>query len=174
MKKIYFVLILITSYACSNINDLTSFTANYEQQFTIPGSVDKDSPTDIQTPDITTKTESLYQTNNTSKKLIESILLSEMHINHIFPSNGDIGFISSIEVFINADNLEENKIAYKLNIPESVGDTIKLETTDVNVKEYLNKDSFNFRVRITTDSTITEEQGLNIYSLYTIKAELLP
>ncbi len=174
MKKIYLFTIIIIAFGCQEINELTQFNLTYNEQISIPAVVSTDSTITVQTPNIPTTTESIYQTNNTSKKLISTILLSEMEIHHISPKNGDLNFLSSIEIFINGENLSEEKIAWKYDIPETIGDTLILETGEANVKDYLNSEYFTLKIKFSCDSTVLEEQLVDIQSIYTVKAELLP
>lgn len=174
MKKFYLFTIIIIAFGCQEINKLTQFNLTYNEQITLPVVVSTDSTILVQTPDIPTTTESIYQTNNTSKNLISTILLSEMEIYHASPESGNLNFLSSIEIFITGENLSEEKIAWKYDIPETIGDTLILETGDVNVKEYLNSEYFSLKINFSCDSTVLEEQLIDIQSLCTVKAELLP
>ncbi|MDA3882967.1 MAG: hypothetical protein PF481_06760 [Bacteroidales bacterium] len=174
MKKFYLFTLIILAFGCEEINKLTQFDIQYSEQITVPVIVSTDTPIVVTTPDIPTKTESIYQLNNTSKNLISTILLSEMSISHKLPNEGDLNFLSSLEIFINAENLSEEKIAWKYDIPETIGKNLDLETGNTNLKDYLNSEYFSLRISIECDSTILEEQLLDIQSNYTVKAELLP
>ena len=72
--------------------------------------------------------------------MVEKATLIKMQLDHKSPSSGDLSFIESISIFLEADGLPEIKIAWKDVVPENVGKTLDLDLTDADLKDYVKKD----------------------------------
>ena len=172
--KFLLVLFLIISlFACNKIAEsLTEFDITYHSSATIPATVSLSVPFDIPLPPVTTNTEEEFENNNTHKDLIKEIHLKTLELTITDPADGDFGFLRNIEIYISADGLREKKIAWKLNIPDNVGETLELETTSEDLKEYLFADKFKLRVRATTDRLITRDYNIDIKTVFHVKANI--
>jgi len=115
MKKLPILMITLVSilfYQCQIIDQLTQFDIPYETQFTIPGTPTPDIPLDIPTPNIETNIGDIFEDQNTQADLISEVSLKEMSMNITLPDSQNFDFLKSIEIFINADGLEEQRIAF--------------------------------------------------------------
>lgn len=174
IRNIVLVAFVVASFfGCSKIDELTKFNIEYSQEVTIPSSTVVDLPFDIFTPDIQTNSQSKFDVNDTRKDLIEAIKLTDLKMTIQSPADGDFSFLKSIEIYIAADGLEETKIAYLQDIPDTIGKELVLETSDVDLKEYIKKDQFNLRLQTVTDKVITTDHKLQVNSTFFVDAKIL-
>ncbi|PIB34357.1 hypothetical protein BFP72_02430 [Reichenbachiella sp. 5M10] len=166
-------LLSLIAFACDEIDKLTQFNMKYTESVTVQSSTIVDFPIDLSTPSIESNTESSFAGNNTSKNLVEEIRLDEMTLTIQSPTSGDFGFLESVQLFIKADELDEIEIAYLEEVPADAGSTISLETTGVNLKEYLLQDSFQLRMKSNTDETIESDHEIEIESIFFVDAKIL-
>ena len=175
MKKYIFILLAMaaTMAGCDKLDSLTKFDMDYETSITIPATVGINTPFDIPTPAITTNADAEFSVNDTRKDLIEEIVLKSLTLTVDVPADGDFSFLSSIEIYIKADGLDEQKIAWKDNIPNDIGDVLELETSGIDLKEYIKKESFELKATTVTDELITQDHEIGIQSVFAVDAKIL-
>ena len=174
MKRyIFMILAVMTMSRCNQLDKLTQFDMDYDTSVTIPSTVGINTPFDIPTPAITTNADSEFSVNDTRKDMIEEITLKRLTLTVDVPSGGDFSFLNAIEIYISADGLDEQKIAWKENIPNDVGDVLELETSGVDLQEYIKQESFDLRVSTTTDELITQDHEIGIHSVFAVDAKIL-
>ena len=91
----------------------------------------------------------------------------------IAPDTADFSFLNSIEVFISADGLEEIQIASLSDVPENSGNRINLNTSDIDLKEYIKKDEFSLRLNTVTDELMSTDHELEVNSTFFVDAKIL-
>lgn len=170
--SIYLLSTFFILTSCNKLDELTQFNIDYDTEVNIPSSTVVDFPIDVGTPDIKTNSESKFESNNTRKDLIEEVTLTKMSLNLKKPDDGTLNFLKSISVYIKADGVEEMKIAWKDDIPESIGKTLDLNTSEDNLKEYIKKESYSLRVTTVTDEVITTDHTIDVNSNFFIDAKL--
>ena len=163
----------IFSISCKKLKSLKTFSLNYSYEVTVPGTLGINTPFDILTPEISTNSESAFQGNDTRADLVNSIHLDKLKLTLTAPQGGDLSFLNSIEIFIKADGLSEQVIAWKNDIPESVGTSIDLTTTGTDLKEYIKKPKYSIRVAVKTDKVITQDHKIKVDESYKVEAKLL-
>lgn len=168
-----FIVTLVLLVSCKAVDKFTKFNLEYNETVTIPASSVVDLPISIATPEMETNTESTFASNDTRKDKIEEIKLTQMTLSVLSPETGDFGFLKSVSVFIYAEGLDEIKIAWKDVVPEDAGNTLDLETSDTDLKEYIKKDSFKLKVNVVTDKATTSEHKINVYSKFFVDAKVL-
>jgi len=172
--RIILISFLIASiYSCKTLDKLTQFNMDYDQSIVIPSSTGVDLPFNIQTPDVESNSESTFAVNDTRKDLIEKIQLTDLTLTLTSPAGADFGFLKSISVFISAEGLSETKIAWKEDIPDNPGTVLTLETTGVDLKEYIKKDKFSLRLNTVTDELITSDHHIDMHSVFFVDAQIL-
>ena len=174
MRKIVFLLITVVALAgCKKLDKLTQFDMKFDTSVDIPSTVGINLPFNILTPDITTNSESSFESNDTRKDLIEKITLKTMEMTVSKPAGEDFSFLKSIEITIKADGLDDKKIAWLNDIPDNAGSTITLETTPDDLKEYIKKDSYKLDVETTTDEILTQDYTIDIHNVFFVDAKIL-
>lgn len=173
MNKLFFTLLilLISMSGCEKIDKLTQFDMGYKMTVVIPSSSGINLPFNIFSPDVETNSESTFAIYSTSKDLIEEVLLTKLKLTLNSPSNGNLDFIKTIEIFISADGLAEQKVAWKENVPS--GRSVELELTQQDLKEYIKKDEFKLRLNTVTNKFLTSEHTIEVDASFFVDASVL-
>lgn len=172
MKYIGLGILLLGLTACKKVAKFTQFNMEFENECVIPSNAGVNLPIEIFTPETETNSESTFAVNDTRKDKIEEITLTELDMTITSPSGQDFSFLESINLYLNADGLDEVLIAWKSPVPQDAT-TLVLETTEKDMKEYIKKDEFTLRINCTTDEVITNDHHLNVRSKYFVDAEIL-
>ena len=174
MKKglLAILIAFISLSGCKKIDELTQFEIDVDTKVTIPATADINLPFDVSSPDIPTNSYSTFAANQTRKDLVDEIVLKKFDLSLKSPQNGDFGFLKSIEIFIEASGLPELKVAWAENLPESVGNYLKLQTSSADLKEYIKLDEFSLRVKTVTDEVITYDHEIDVLSTYFVDAKI--
>ena len=175
MKKIAILSlgIAMAISGCKKAEELTQFDIDYTTTVTIPSTTGVNLPFNIYSPDMETNSSSKFESNNTRKDKIESIILKKMELVIKSPSNGDFDFLKSIELYIDADGLDEKKIAFKNPVPDGSGKTITLDLSGDELKAYILKANFSLRVNTVTDEVISNDHVIDINTTLFVDAKLL-
>ncbi|MEX1002885.1 MAG: hypothetical protein WDZ35_12280 [Crocinitomicaceae bacterium] len=172
-KKLVKLFIIVPLFISACGGKGVNFDMDYEETFVIPSSVGVDLPFNVTSPDIESNSESTFAINDTRKDKIEQIKLKELNLTVTQPQNGDFSFLNEIHIFLNADGLDEIKVAWKENIPDSVGDYIELDLSDEDLQEYIKKDEFDIRLNTVTDEVITSDHHIKMESVFFVDAKLI-
>ena len=162
---------LISFYGCKT--KFTQFFIDYNSLATIPSSTPLDLPVDVFTPEQTTNSSYKFEINDTRKDKIEKITLEDLKITISSPESEDFSFLKDISVRISADGLSEQLIAYKYDIPNSIGNKLDCEETSADLQAYIKKDKFTIRLETVTDKIITQDIDVDIYTNFFVDAKLL-
>jgi len=175
MKKILFVFfaVILTYGSCKEIDKLTHFNMDFTSSITIDPTFIIDIPIDVWTPDIPTNSETTFENNDTRTDLIEQINLTQMNMTIISTDTQSFDFLKTIEIYINADGVEEKKIAWLLDIPQTGLKTINLEITDDDLKDYIKKDEYKLRTHTVTRQLISKSTDIEIKSSFFVDANIL-
>lgn len=174
IKKLIFLSVIMTLVcSCNKIDELTKFDVEYTSSIIVPSSSLIDLPLDITTPETTTNSESTFENNDTRSDLVESVKLTELRLDLITPADGDFNFLNEIEIYITAEDLPEVLIASSIDIPANNSRSIELDVENVELKEYIKKDSYSLRTRTLTDETINEDHQIDVFTKFRVDAEIL-
>ncbi len=175
MKKAVFLLVgmFVFVSACKEVDKLTQFSISTDSSATIPATLGINIPIDIWTPDITTNSETEFESNNTSKDLVEHIKLTKMHIEITNPASSTFDFLKDIEIYISAEGLSEKKIAWLYDIPKTGLKSIDLETGDDDLQEYIKKDKIKLKTKTVTREIISNDTDISIHSEFWVDAKIL-
>lgn len=174
MKKYFYVITAIFLFnSCDKIDELTKFDMEYDSTVEIKSTANLNLPFDVFTPDVETNSESEFEVNDTRKDLIEEIRLKKLDLNITSPSDQDFGFLESVDIYISADGLDEIRIAYVAEVPQTVGNSISMDLEDVDIKEYIKKDKFSLRLNTVTDEALTNDCSIDVKSVFFVDAKIL-
>ncbi len=174
MKKKLIILstLVFLLFGCKKLHELTQFDMDYDTSITIPSTVGINTPFNVPTPDISSNSESTFESNNTNKDMVEKIVLKSMRWTIASPKGEDFSFLKSVEIKISAEGLDDLKIAWQDNIPQN-DTTFTFETSDKDIKEYLFKDKYKLKVSTVTDEIITKDVKIDIHSVFFVDAKIL-
>jgi hypothetical protein len=176
MKALVYViaaLIVLTSTHCKRLSEFTQFEMNYMDTTVIESLVGINLPFNLISPNIKSNSETEFSIHDTRKDLIEFISLTELEMRLLTPSEKDLSFLKSIDIYIYAEGLDETLIAWKYDIPDTIGDTLILETTSEDLQDYIKKDIFNLKIQTVTDKLILSDHEVEIYSAFFVDARIL-
>lgn len=173
MKKSTLFLILLslaTLGSCKKKNIF--FGINLNSEVVVSSTFSQLVPFSVTTPEITSNSEAEFEINNTKKDYVKSIYLDNLKLIITSPSSQTFSFLNSVEIFISANGLEEKKVAFKQNIPNTTGTQLRLDLVKVDLQEYIKKDKFSIRSVFVTDETITHDVTISIEQDYLVSAKL--
>lgn len=81
---------------------------------------------------------------------IESAMVTSFSLTAVDPADGDLSFISRLEIWVEAPDLEPVLVASQVDFPEGVS-VVEFDLEDVDLVDYVVSDS----MKITTDATGT-------------------
>jgi hypothetical protein len=159
--------------SCKKIGKLKEFDLRYTHEVTIPSSSSLISlPIDIRTPETTTDTKEDYKNEGTTSKLIERVTLTDLTLTVKAPSNGNFDFLNSIDIYLASPNHEEVLVASKYNIPEDGLTSLSLDARDLDLKGFLQDDTFSLRFKITTDRAVAYDLTIQSEETFRVKARI--
>lgn len=173
MKKFVSILtIALLAFACKKVDQLTQFEMTFENEAVISNNVGINLPFNLNTADTETNSEATFEVNDTRKDKIEQIILTGLSVQLTSPAGEDFSFLKKINLYLNADGLDEALIAWKDPVPSS--DTLlTLDVTGADMQEYIKKDQFSLRINATTDEVLGSDHHLLITSTYFVDAKVL-
>jgi hypothetical protein len=174
MKRIITLFITVCLLnSCDKLDELTKFDLAYDSMVEIKSSANLNLPFDVFTPDVETNSESEFEVNDTRKDLVEEIRLTKLSLNITSLNNQDFTFLESIEVFLSAEGLQEIRIAYIEDVPDTTGNSISLNLEDMDLKDYIKKDKVNLRLNTVTDKVLTNDVSITVQSIFFVDAKIL-
>ncbi len=181
MKKQFLIIaaIALLTASCSlidKLDDLTKFDLPYDTSFNIEASVDVPLPAgqtlSIPTPPISTNSETQFEVNKTAKNLIEEIKLKKLSLTISAPEDGNFDFINSIDLYINAEGMDETKIASATDIPKGSKE-INLTVNDVDLTPYITGNEISFKATTVTGEIVTQNIDIDLHSVFHVDAKIL-
>lgn len=172
LKAVLPLLFIATLLSCERLNEFTQFEMDYRHTVTIPANTGINLPINISTPEKETNASSTFESNDTRKDLIEKVRLTKLQLSILDPAEGSFRFLKDIEIFLDADGLDEIRIAWKEGITDDVGNELDLEVTEEDLQEYVKKSSYSLRVRTVTDEALDEDHEIEIYSVFFVDAKV--
>lgn len=177
MKKFALApLVLLTTvllFTSSCKKKLTEFNTDYTSQVVVSSTVGQLVPFSLNTPEMETNSEFVFESNDTRKDRVERIDLVELRLSITSPSGETFSFLNSLEVFISSPNVSERKVAFKESISANVGTILVCDLVDVALEEYIKEDSFTLRLKTVTDETIPQDVSIDVYTNFLVKAKLI-
>ncbi|MES2516146.1 MAG: hypothetical protein V4580_18470 [Bacteroidota bacterium] len=167
------MLALLLTTSCKKLGKLKEFDLHYNQEFVIPANNGGLTlPIEINSQDITTNTSSDYENQGTATKLVESVYLTELFFKVKTPSSGNFNFLKSVEIYLSSPNNSEILIASKYDIPEDWKNILYLDAHAINLKEYMQDDSYKLRVKTVTDQSLANDMTIISDETFHVKARL--
>lgn len=174
MKNILLVILLATlSFINSSCKKkIGTFTLSNEAEAIIPAT-NSLLPFSILTPEMTNNSSVEFENNNTKADYIKSINLRELKITIEAPTGEDFSFLNSVDIYISSTNYAEQKVAFKENVPATIGGEISCEIVEADLQNFIKDDKLKIRVATKTDETIAEDVKIKINSSYLVSAKLI-
>lgn len=175
IKKLFPALIILVFpllSSCEKLNELATFNISNSTSITIESNSGINIPFTIPSPEISTSAEQAFKNNNTRAELVDEATLQSLNLEITAPADQTFDFLNEIEIYIKAEGLEEALLASKYNIPENVGNSLSLESSGINLKEYIKKETYSIKTRVVTDKVISRDIDLEVQMQFRIKAKV--
>jgi hypothetical protein len=162
LKIVFLNLIVFTLFLFSSFTKNGALFINSNSINSIPSIFGLLNPFSINTPKISSCTESELSMNKTPKKWIFSINPSELEQLITALNRETFSFLNSFENHRSDLGLSDNKIACLNSIPSSAENILSGNTLDDDLNEYTKKDSFKRRTIFVTHKTIALDINIDV------------
>ncbi len=163
------LLLFIGTSSCNKIDELLTFDITTTSDIPIKKTLLVTTFFNIPTPAIKTSSESEFENNNTSVKLVKNIFLKELKLTITKPSGDTFSFLKDIKIYISTNDNNEIELASKYDINKD-DTTIFLDATDARLDEYVKANEYNLRTEVTTRELIGEDMNIRADTKFTITA----
>ncbi len=148
LKNTLMLLVIVAVFGgCKKDPGEVTFNVKSQENFVVQGSGSILSLLEVVTPGVTTNWEGDFANNNSRKDQLRDMRLRELVMKITAPAGETFDFLENIRIFIQAEGLQKTEIAYKDNIPTTIGQRLELETKDVDISPYARKDVFKLIVQ---------------------------
>jgi hypothetical protein len=172
-NALMFLAVLVLASSCNKEPGEVTFNVNSQSNFVIQGNGSILNLIEVVTPGVSTNWEGDFSNNNTNKDQLREMHLRELVLNITAPAGETFDFLENIHIFISADGLQEAEIAYKDNIPDNIGQTLTLDTKDVDISPYAKKDAFKLRVQAKQRSVNSDDVSIRADMTFKVTADVL-
>lgn len=166
-------LLAIFSSSCKKADSFTQFYMYYYTDFVVQSTVGINLPFNLYSPNITSNSESTFENNDTRKDKVEEIYLETLILTVNSPANGNLNFLKSLHLYLSAGSLPEIEVAWIDDHTDDGARSILLNTTDVNLRDYIVEDSFQIRSETKTDQVILSDYVLAANMKFWVDAKVL-
>jgi hypothetical protein len=174
IKILLVLLVALVTSSCKEVDKFTHFNMSFDEPMDLPTF-----PWVLPEPlffNVTKDTNSAntFLTHNTSKDLIEEIILTEAKIT-IVSTTGDFSFLETVRFYLDVDEDREEEvlIASKLFVPDDIGKTIELDIIGQDLSSFLKEDQLTLRIEVDNDEVLTDELELMIHINFFVDAKIL-
>jgi len=174
MKKYLFALLIVAPLivGCNALSKLTMFELPFTQSITIPAMPASNTPVPLAISGIKTNIDSVLNSLSLSSDLIQKVTLKKMEFTLTSPTDGNLNFIKSVEIYITAEGLDDVKIASSGDVSDNSKNLV-LTAADVDLKDFILKDEFGLKVITTTDKATLVEQKIDISFNFLVDLKIL-
>ncbi|MBC5774400.1 hypothetical protein H8S95_10035 [Pontibacter sp. KCTC 32443] len=174
MKKFFTAAMLLvlfaTVVACDSIDDLLTFYINEEETIVVESNfpIGLVAFAPITVP---TNSEETFKNNKTRAELVKEVTLNKLTLTIADTAkSADFDFLESIEIYIQADGLDEVRIAYLEEVPLDVK-TLNMNLTNAKLDEFLKKDSYTIRTAAVLRNTVVSDVNINAAMRFKVTAD---
>ncbi|RYD76856.1 MAG: hypothetical protein EOP53_13945 [Sphingobacteriales bacterium] len=172
-NALMFLAVIVLLAGCKKELGVATFDVDSQSTFTIQGGGGILNLLEIVTPGVQTNWEGDFANNNTNKDQLREMHLTDLTLTITNPAGQTFDFLENIHIFIKADGLQETEIAYKENIPTTIGQTLKLDAKDIDLTQYAKKDAFTLRVTAKQRKTISQDVTMRADMIFKVTADVL-
>gem|GEM_PF-807972 len=182
-KRVYICasLAILLAIGCNKIKSLTNISVDvpFNESLTLSALPDTNItipshgyPLSLPKISVTTNSQQYISQNNTSSDKVNSVTLKSITMQVTNPTNGNFNFLDTIKIFISADSLPEQLLAYDYNVTRNQNQ-IKLTSANLDIKTYFLKPTMSLRVYTNLDSVLKKSEQVNINTDFTLAANPL-
>jgi hypothetical protein len=170
MRKLLIPMLLWLSLAgCKKIH-LTTFNINNSTEFTVPAATPIGIFSSVPVP---SSSQNSFQQQGTDASHLQEVSLDKLSLTVKNPAGKSFDFLDKIHIYISASGQPEQEIAYLDPIPHNGALTITLNTTGVELVEYIKQDTYNLRISTATNQILNQDVTIRADMTFRVKAKLL-
>ena len=166
------VILSLFIISCSAIDNLLTFNISQETSFTINSGLPINLPFDVETPDVTTNSSSVFKNNNTKADLVKDVKLTELKLTITDPASQDFSFLKSVHLYISTDGRDEIELAYMDDV-NSTANNLNLTCTGEKLDDYIKAPSYKIRTSITTKKMLNQNVTVKANMKFKVTADPL-
>lgn len=165
--------VMVFAVGCEKIEDLIRFKFHDTAEIIIPSqSVVSTGFLKIPSPEVQTSSKQAFQNNNTEAKYVKEAKLTELKLSITSPQSQTFSFLNEINIYISAPNQPEVLIASKTAIPATIGKELYLDVKGVNLKPYIQGDTYSIRSEAKVDEVTTQEVRIKADMHFSVTADV--
>ena len=177
MNRFYLTLFALSALfltACDEVDKLLTFNITKSQTFTVPAQIILPGAQIASLPlTVQSNAEEEFKNNKTQSSFVKDVTLDKLILTVENPADEDFGFMRDIEIYIDAEDADEVKVAYLNDIPANVGKTLELNSTNENLDKYIKASSFTVRTRAATDEAVMQDVTIKMDMTFKVTADPL-
>ena len=174
IKLVIFPIIVVGLLTnCKLIDGWTQFEEHYSSTVTLPQDLDINKSEDVYPSAVEADLKKKVEDEGSSMDKIESVELTKLKLKITSPTGKDFKFLNSVELYMNAEGLEEIKVAWKDEVPATVGDALSLKTSSKDLTDYLEKEMVTFRLNTVLNQGISQDYRISIDVTFLVDAKIL-
>lgn len=153
MKHTWLILLAGLAIGSCKNDDPFKFSLSTEGSVMLPANYGVYVETTINSEIVATGAAEKFETESTNASLIETIAPSRLLCTITEPDGVDFGSLAKIQVFINAEGVNELALTEVLEVDADAGSSVQLELANgLELVEYLRQENIWFRVLFTPDA----------------------
>lgn len=172
----YFILLIITIILLANcklIDGWTQFEVDYSSTVTLPQDLDINKSEDVFPSEIEANLKAKVEGEGSSMDKIESVELTDLKLKITSPTGKDFQFLSSVALYMDAEGLEEIKVAWLDDVPDTIGDAMDLKTSSKDLTDYLVEEVITLRLNTVLNEGISQDYQIGIDVTFLVDAKVL-
>lgn len=173
MKKLLSLgLVLLILAACNRGDSEATFDLNFNESFSVGGSVGANFPVDTTGNPQLTGLNQAMQANGTNADLLLNAEASFVELAVASPAGEDFSFMRNLEIYIVAADLNPVRIAYLDPVPQGTDTILRLNNVSVDIKDYLLEDEVSFQIKGITEEFLIEDHQINMNCTLTVSGNV--
>jgi hypothetical protein len=160
---------VIAALLLTGCKKLGTFTITGSTEFTVPALT----PIGVFSVPVQTSSQSSFQAQGTDAKHLKEVHLEKISLTITDPPSGNFNFLDKVHIYISASGVAEQEVAFLDPIPQNGSVTIDLNTTGIELVEYIKQETYNLRISTTTNQIINQDVTMKADMTFRVKAKLL-
>ena len=167
------VLSIILFTNCKLIDGWTQFEVDYSSTVTLPQDLDINKSEDVYPSEIEANLKTKVEDEGSSMDKIESVELTDLNLRITSPTGKDFQFLTSVALYMNAEGLDEIKVAWLDDVPATIGDAMALKTSSADLTDYLVEEVVTLRLNTVLNQGISQDYQIGIGVTFLVDAKIL-
>ena len=167
------ILITLLFTNCKLIDGWTQFEVDYSSTATLPQDLDINQSEDVYPSVIEANLKAKVKNEGSSMDKVESVELTDLKLRITSPTGKNFQFLNSVALYMNAEGLDEIKVAWKDDVPATVGDALSLKTSSTDLTDYLVQEVVILRLNTVLNQRIAQDYQIGIDVTFLIDAKIM-